>query len=649
MKFSLLPLAVAVSVTSIAHAETTDDKTLPTVVVSANRGTDTAGIAASHIQIISQEDIRQSGARNIADLLRQAVTIQLIDTAGDGSNPSISMRGFGENAAQNSLILLDGRRVNNDTDIGSPSLSNLSLDDIDHIEIISGSAGALYGAGAVGGIINIISKPISRRLQAGVSVGSDQYVQYRLSASEKAGNFGIQALGEKTLADNYRDQNAVNNGYGQARLSWDTQAFSAYIEANRQDRNQQYPGSLFNPAYSTNRLQASNPGDHMDSLQERYNAGLKFAIAENWSLKLDGSKRQYEAQGQLTSGGAASPIQQDRTQVNFNPQLSGHTQLGTVKLNVVTGFDSDSADYFFKSNMGAMSNDLHINAGYLQFGLSPVEQFEIVTGFRRAAYRAWIKDGFTYPAGKDMQDTVNAGSLGLYWSPSATTTVWLRADENFRFALTDEQTGIVFGAAPLKTQEGVSYEGGLKVQGEAFTTTLNVSQLELENEISYDPANFGNINLDDTRRRGGSLTTRYDFSPSFSLSGGYAYTSAVFTAGPNQGKHVPMVANDNVTLRLDWEIASGLTLSLDQQRQGKRHVGGDYANAFAQLPALYLANLGVNYRFKQLETSLRINNLLDKKYAAYATTAYNPFPTVDIAYMPAAERNMVFSIDYRFF
>lgn len=651
MKLSLLPLAAAVGITSFAHADSDTEKTLPTVVVSANRLPETAGIAASNIQIITQEDIQRSGTRNLADLLRQTATIQLIDTNSDGSNPSIGMRGFGENGAQNALILLDGRRLNNDTDIGMPSINNISLDDIDHIEIINGSAGALYGAGAVGGMINIISKPISRRLQAGVSVGSYQYEQYRVLASERAGKFGIQAIGEKTLADNYRDQNGVNSSLGQAKLAWDTDNASVYVEGSRQDRFQQFPGSLFNPLYTSNPTIASNNniGDFMDGTNERFDAGIKLALDKNWILKLDGSKREYNAIGQLTTGGFPSPIQQDRKQTNFNPQISGNAILGGAKLNVVAGFDSDSADYFFQSNMGSMTNDLHTNAGYAQFRLSPNEKFDIVTGYRHAKYRAWITDAFTYPAGIDIQDNVDAGSLGFYWSPSTSITTWLRADQNFRFALTDEQTGIVFGGQPLKTQEGVSYEGGIKFQGDAFTSTLQLSQLELENEISYDPALFGNINLADTRRRGGNFNTLYRISSSLSVSGEYAYTSAAFTAGPNQGKRVPMVANDNAAVRIDWQAFSGFTLSLDQQRQGKRHVGGDYANSFAQLPALYLVNLGLNYRIQQLETSLRINNLLDKKYAAYATTAFNPFPTVDIAYMPAAERNMVFSINYRFF
>jgi iron complex outermembrane receptor protein len=112
---------------------------------------------ASAIQVITNEDIRRSGATNLPEALRLADNL---DVGQKNSHDwAISARGFNTELANKLLVLIDGRAVY------SPLFSGVFwnaqdclLEDIDHIEVISGPGGALWGANAVNGVINVTSK-----------------------------------------------------------------------------------------------------------------------------------------------------------------------------------------------------------------------------------------------------------------------------------------------------------------------------------------------------------------------------------------------------------------------------------------------------------------------------------------------------------
>ncbi len=97
---------------------------------------------AANVNVIDSYDIEKSGATNLTELLRGRSGIQVSDS---NSGPVFAMRGFsGSQAANNTLILVDGRRLNN-IDIAAPSISAIPLNQIERVELLSGSAGVLYG------------------------------------------------------------------------------------------------------------------------------------------------------------------------------------------------------------------------------------------------------------------------------------------------------------------------------------------------------------------------------------------------------------------------------------------------------------------------------------------------------------------------
>lgn len=143
-------------------------------VTSAARKSQQLSETAAAVYVISQEDIRRSGVTSIADALRLAPGLQVArDTS---SSLAVSSRGFNGRYANKLLVLIDGRSVY--TPIFSGvfwDLQDTLLEDIDRIEVIRGPGAAMWGANAVNGVINIITRPARKTQGNLLSVGAGDF------------------------------------------------------------------------------------------------------------------------------------------------------------------------------------------------------------------------------------------------------------------------------------------------------------------------------------------------------------------------------------------------------------------------------------------------------------------------------------------
>ncbi|MES9930042.1 MAG: TonB-dependent receptor plug domain-containing protein, partial [Candidatus Thiodiazotropha sp. 6PDIVS] len=150
------------------------DTELSPLLVSASRSEQSGLQIPTSIRVITRTEIEQSVARNLLQLLNGQSGIQINSLYGDGSQATVDMRGFGPTAGANTLILVDGRRLNNSGDLANADLNSIDLKRIERIEIVQGSAGTLFGNQAVGGMINIITQE-PEALSGTVSVGGGSY------------------------------------------------------------------------------------------------------------------------------------------------------------------------------------------------------------------------------------------------------------------------------------------------------------------------------------------------------------------------------------------------------------------------------------------------------------------------------------------
>ncbi len=126
-------------------------------VTSVSKRPERLSQTASPIQVITQDDIRRSGAASLADALRLASNLQVAQL--DSRQWAISARGFNGTAANKLLVLIDGRTVYTPLFSGVFwDVQEVPLADIDRIEVISGPGATLWGANAVNGVINVITK-----------------------------------------------------------------------------------------------------------------------------------------------------------------------------------------------------------------------------------------------------------------------------------------------------------------------------------------------------------------------------------------------------------------------------------------------------------------------------------------------------------
>ncbi len=147
------------------------DELMTVVVTSASKKAEPLANATTAIYVITQEDIRRSGAASIPEALRLAPGLHVARI--DGNKWAITARGFNGIYANKLLVLIDGRSVYNHTFSGVYwSLQEVIMDDIDRIEVIRGPGATMWGANAVNGVINIITKSAQQTQGGLLSLGS---------------------------------------------------------------------------------------------------------------------------------------------------------------------------------------------------------------------------------------------------------------------------------------------------------------------------------------------------------------------------------------------------------------------------------------------------------------------------------------------
>jgi vitamin B12 transporter len=193
-------------------------------VITATRVKTPARNVASSVTVITAEDIQRSGKITVGDVLRDVPGLDVARNGGPGQPTSVFMRGA---KSEHTLVLLDGIELNDPISPGRAfDFANLSVDNIERIEIIRGPQSTLYGSDAIGGVINIITKkgegPPSGRVfgeygsyntfreGANVSGGKDWY-EYSLGLSRDDS--------EGFSAARRRDGNHEKDGYGNTTVA----------------------------------------------------------------------------------------------------------------------------------------------------------------------------------------------------------------------------------------------------------------------------------------------------------------------------------------------------------------------------------------------------------------------------------------------
>lgn len=619
------------------------------IIVTATR-TEGPGIPIpAAISVVNRSEIEASGAHSLADLLRARAGVQVSDLYGDGSSATIDMRGFGATAVSNTLVLVDGRPLNNSSDTGAPDLSLVDLNSVERVEIVQGSAGTLYGNQAVGGLINIVTRGAPDRFEAGVGAGIASYDDQQLTAQvgQRFDNgFAFNLRGRTRDSDNYRDHNQTELDQANLRLEQALSSGLVFLEYERSKDNVQLPGSLFKDELEANRRQsiAVYANDFSVTRTQTARLGLTHVLSANW--RIEGEVTWRDNDREFITSFRAFPgtlSTQQREIATFNPRLHGATPCGIDQCQFTLGLDMEQTKYHLLTSFGPQNVDQMVEGLYGQAIVPLGNTLSATLGARYASVTNDIFTGTTTP----LDDSLSVGSVGLSWRPQPDWRLFARADQNFRFAKVDEHTNPVFGQpVGLNNQTGVSYETGAEFSRETRLAKAVMYELNLDNEIAFDATGFSNVNLPRTHRRGLMLEGALPLARDWSLQGAYTWTDGKITAGANEGNRIPLVPRSQARLAADWRIVAAWSLRMEGQWVSSQVNGSDFANAFPQLPSYTVTNLMLRHEYKNLKLGIQVNNLFNREYSETGAIGLDATFTPQDAYFPAPERNLRLTLGY---
>lgn len=290
------------------------------VVVTATRTPQSAINVLSDNVVITAEDIAHFGQTSLVGLLQQQRGLEITMTGGPGTSSSVFLRGADN---KQSIVLIDGVRIGSST-LGGATWSSIPLPQIDHIEIVYGPLSSLYGADAIGGVVQIFTRKgdgpprltasagygsyATRSLDASLSgaTGGDHSLRYAISAAHEASD-GFSA----TKPGNF-SYNPDKDGYKRDSASGQF----GYALAKDQEIGFNFLHSRLDAQFDS----GLSPYDAR-SVQQLDNYALysKNRLTSNWTSSLQLS-RTADKSGTDTSAAATGKSQIDTTQTDFSWQ-----------------------------------------------------------------------------------------------------------------------------------------------------------------------------------------------------------------------------------------------------------------------------------------------------------------------------------------
>ncbi len=623
------------------------------VVVTATRLEDEIRNVPRNVTVITAEDIAQAPSNYVPDLLSREANINLQSFSGTDKQAVVDIRGMGETASSNVLVMVDGFRLN-PPDLAGPDFSTIAIDEIERIEIVRGAASVVYGSGAVGGVINIVTKKGKKEPSARLytSYGSFDTFDGRASGGGQLQNLDFSVNADYYDTDGYRDNGFLRKKDAGIRLGYDAteylneQVFDAVIfsfGAKYHKDKQGFPGgvSIDDIDSRKRRRETNSPDDDGKTTDWRLRGGLESDFGSWGVLKINGGYRRRDNDFIL----GFSPLISNSDQTSHIDEDDWLGDLSYVKEYTLWrtentfqfGTDYYYTDYvseridqkvrknskvenlgFFFTNQTTVLNDLSFNTGYRYNIYKGTFRNDDLKNF--SGESVWINgDEF------DRNYYNNAFDVGAVYDLRDDISIFASFATSFRIPNVDE---FAFADDDLKPQKGRHYDLGLRYRFRRLAEfNLTLFQVEIEDEIRFDPDLRVNSNFEDTTRRRG-VETGLKLYPAENLYiwGNYTYMDAKFE---NLDTFVPLVPRHSVGFGFEWQIIEPLLLGFTGTLVAKRYDGNDIDNdTFETLDPYQVYDVKLSYTYRKFKLFGGINNIFDEFYSTVAfSESYFPMPT----------------------
>ncbi|MGL4863368.1 MAG: TonB-dependent receptor [Cetobacterium sp.] len=619
-------IAGLILVSSLATGQDKVVKLEESVITSENTETTIADIP-KNVTVLTGEEITQRGAKTVAEALKLVSSVVVKEMGG--TDAAFDIRGQGATAKSNVIVLVDGAPINS-IDLSGYQTSNIPVDNIERIEVIPSGGSVLYGDGAIGGTINIVTKAPENKKNYG-------------SLNSEIGSYGLKKqqitygtkIGEKLLVevdylkrekDGYRDYSKDNLESFGFRSRYKLNDGELKFKYNYSKNEFKAPGALTKDEVDDDRTQSNPNAWRIDGKTEKNNFVGDYLYNINSDLE-------FKLLGRYAHENYSSNGSNYKTEVKYlKPQLK-YSYLD--ENYVVFGGDiyqGETKDFAY-GNGKSEKNSL---GGFI-INSYTIDRFRFTQGYRRQNIEY---KGDRFVTRKFKEDAIELTGSYLY-SDSGST--YVSYTKGFRAPNTDEINAWAGEFNPQKTE---TYEIGVKdFVGNTYIST-SVFYIETENEIFYgvnknDEFNK-NRNLDGTSKRKGIEFSLEHYFNKLTISESITYMKTEF----KEGKDIPGIPNIKGVLNFNYKFNEKLSMNNSWEYYGKSYDSNDEANERDKIDSYLLSGLTFVYDFQDgLVINAGINNLFNEKYYDYV--GYSSYSKTR-NYYPAPERNYYIGFKYSF-
>ncbi len=461
------------------------------VVVTATRQEQSVATVPASITVISQQQIARSAAKNVPDLLRTAGGVLVNDISGNGRNYTVDLSGFGEAAPANTLVLIDGRRINQ-VDLSTTDWTLIPLDQVERIEIVRGSRGSvLYGDNAADGVINIITKKgKEKQITASIAAGSYNTFHSHAGISGSSEHFNYAVNANYQESDGYRD----NSGTFARNADLNTEYFatdslSIALTGGYHEDETRMPGALTQTDFNNGvrRTASLHPDDYANTRDSYIQAVPKWFFTDSSYLQLDSSFRKRTADSFISGSSYSSLYETTIDTYALSPQVVFKEALFGHPSDLTLGFDFNKSEWKADNEAVFFGSASTLTAEMTKktTGAFIHEQFSITNKLLLSGGARHDRATFQLPANASPDKSVFEEDLftgGATYRFTPKLSVFASYSKNFRYPLLDELFDIYTNTfnANLTSETGNDIETGVLFQA-AGDMTLGLSAIQDQN------------------------------------------------------------------------------------------------------------------------------------------------------------------------
>jgi len=544
------------------------------IIVTATRSAIPVTDAIVPVTVITRQDIEQSLASDLAELLRFEAGVDIGRHGGPGQSTSLFLRGTESN---HTLVLIDGVRINPGT-VGGAAVQNIAPEVIERIEIVKGARSALFGTDAIGGVINIITRRNDRVFFEGAIGGGSFDTR---SASVAAGKRDADA--DVGVALNWQN----TDGFPSSTASETDRGFRN-LSANI------YAGKRLGSSYlSARHWRAAGKTEYFDFLlapldQDFRNESTALELQTEFRENVDSKLVASHIIDEISQNQSADFVESSRNALDWQVGLNrgNHRWIGGIylveenaeSLSFGSGFDEDTS---IKAVFVEDQWSLDRHGAFLALRLTDHETFGNHISWN-AEYSFALNDNLIF----------NAGLGHAFRAPDATDRFGFGGSPDLNPEVADE------------AQAGVRFQPSTR-----HSVELSLFRNDIEDLIEFDFSSFELRNIADAEIRGAELTWEY-------AGNGFSMRTSLVKQRADDGTDGSRLfrrAEESLTVSLVRNLGEH-SLGLSVLASGDRVDVGE-----APLAGYVLADLtgqlaiGDNWRLHA-----RVENLLDTRYETAA-------------------------------